>query len=81
MAGRNLLADDAPVSSGRNLLADDAPEKESTAHKVGRRVLDYGVTPALEAGGALLGGTLGTAAAGPIAVSYTHLTLPTIYSV
>lgn len=66
MAGRNLLADDAPVSSGRNLLADDAPEKESTAHKVGRRVLDYGVTPALEAGGALLGGTLGTAAAGPI---------------
>ena len=66
MAGRNLLADDAPVSSGRNLLADDAPEKESTAHKVGRRVLDYGVTPALKAGGALLGGTLGTAAAGPI---------------
>jgi len=66
MAGRNLLADDAPVSSGRNLLADDAPEKESTAHKLGRRVLDYGVTPALEAGGALLGGTLGTVAAGPI---------------
>jgi len=63
MAGRNLLDDDAPSSAGKNLLADEP--KESTGHKVARRVFDYGVTPALEAGGALLGGTLGGAAGGP----------------
>ena len=56
--------EDAPQKSSSGSW-EDAP-KESTGHKVARRVFDYGVTPALEAGGALLGSTLGTAAAGPI---------------
>jgi len=59
--------EDAPQKSSSGSW-EDAPvrERETTGHKVARRVFDYGITPALEAGGALLGGTLGTAAAGPI---------------